>query len=171
MIVYIPIRSTEVIDERVNKALMAQSIESEIVLVETSPVSNCKRKGEFEGRDKIKSLASAIKDEYVTCNDSDSVHLFTDNLSLMKDYLEKNLSVGVVALWGHKNKAFQYPQNRHITLACTMWRREVLANICSLDFEGSDYKGCCCQRYKDSVIAQGYEMRYLDGMVRIKEIA
>jgi hypothetical protein len=166
---YIPIRTTDILDPRVERAIVAQSLGAEIELVWNTPVSTCKRKGEFEGRDKIRELVKSGNNDIVVLNDSDIRHLFVDNFKCQFDYLSSNKDVGVVGLWSRRIP-LSSPLDAHVKMQCTMWRKEVLVNMPLLDFEGSNYNCCHCMRYKQAVEAMGFKMVYLDGMRRIIEI-
>ena len=162
MIVFVPIRSTEILSENVRKSILAQTIKSEIQLIENIPYSVNGRKFEHEARDLIRVYVQSITDKYVVTNDSDVRHLFVDNFECMASFLDKNQDVGAVSLWNGRNNL------NHIAPECCMWRREILGNICQLVFDGADHLQCCCDRYKKSIEEQGFKWVYLDTIKRIK---
>jgi hypothetical protein len=158
--VYIPIRSTELLDQKVEYSIKAQNIESDIELVINVPLSS-DRQSLNKARDNIK-MAALSTDKYVITQDNDIVHLFVDNFECMISFLDSNTNFGAVSLWaGRKNL-------NHITPECCLWRREVLANVCILT--GTDAQRCCCDRYVDSVRKQGFDICYIDTLKRIREI-
>lgn len=162
MIVFIPIRSTECLDKRVEKSILGQTTSADIKLIENIPISTNGRKSEHEARDAIKSYAQNSTDKYLITNDSDTMQLYADNFQCMIDLMDKQTDIGAVALWSGENKI------HHIRPQCCLWKREVLANICQLTVEGANHKMCCCDRYKESVEKQGFKMVYLDLLKRIR---
>ena len=171
MIVLIPIRNTDVLDARISKSIKAQSIATQIGTVENSPVSTLKRKGEFEGRDKIVRMCAEIKDDYVVTQDSDTQHLFTDNIECMKKFLDNNKDVGMVSLWWLEAPRANCPiQSAHVKLSCAMWRTIVLAQMPILINADTNYDECCCFTYEKAIGALSFRATYLDDMKRIKDL-
>ena len=165
MIVLIPIRSIELLNQRVEQGILSQTIAAEIKLFVNIPLSNNRRKSEHEARDLIKSYAQKSIEKYLITNDNDAMHLYADNFQCLVDFIDKNPDVGAVALWSGSSNSVN-----HIKPECCLWRREVLANICQLNIEGADHKTCCCERYRKSVEKQGFIIVYLDLLKRIKTI-
>jgi hypothetical protein len=169
MKVLIPIRCTEFLDANVEKSIKAQTFATEIELFLNSPMSQYKRKGEFEGRDAIIKRVDSIIDPYVVTNDSHAKHLFIDNFQCMYDALENDEKLGAVSLW-RSNGAMAHPADKHMTLSCVMWRTKVLSRMPLLHVKEIYEAGhCCCNTYKAAVESQGYSMRFLDGIKRINE--
>jgi len=169
MKIYIPIKTTDVLDSRVEKSLLMQTLPTELILVPNVPLSTCKRKGEFEGRDKIVELVKRQKDEIIVESDADAQQLFADNLQCQLDFLNNNSDVGVVALFW-KDGGFTPPYSTHVKMTCTMWRKKVLINMPQLDYEGACYSHCHCMAYKDAVEKQGYKMCYIDPIRRVRHL-
>ena len=164
MITFIPIRKTEVLDKNVEKGILFQTIPTEIVLVENSPVSYEKRKGEFEGRNKIIEIAKE-KYEFTIVNDSNIHHLFVDNYCCMWKCLNENLDIGAISLW-YRDGGYRPETNKHIKQTCVMWRTNLLKKMPIL----TDYKFCCCHSYKETLDLLGYKIIYLDGTKRVEEL-
>jgi hypothetical protein len=169
MKIYIPIRITDILNENVKKGLLAQTIPVEIILVPNTPISKYKRKGEFEGRDRIIDLVNQQDDEIIVQSDSDIHQLYVDNLQCQLDFLNNNLDVGVAALFWSEG-GFNPPYSTHVKMACTMWRKKVLINMPKLDYPGACYDHCLCMVYKKEVEKQGYKMCYIDELKRVQHL-
>ena len=171
MIVLIPNRNTDILDARVIKSITAQNIPVQIGIIENTPVSGMKRKGEFEGRDKIVEICRGIKDDYVVTNDSDTQHLYVDNLDFMRGYLDLHKNIGMVSLWWLDAPRDTRPnQKDHVKLGCAMWRTSILAQMPILSGPESNYDVCCCFTYKKAIEALGFGAGYLDDLKRIKDL-
>jgi hypothetical protein len=163
---YIPISILDALDARVKKSILNQTVKTDIELVWNTPFSSCKRKGEFEGRDKIVKGVD-LADRYCVVNDSDIRHLYADNFECQEKYLNENKNVGAVCLFWNGSKT---PNINYLRIASTMWRTEILAKMPMLDYDGGEYGCCHCMRYKSAVESFGYKIVILDNMQRIKEI-
>jgi hypothetical protein len=169
MRVLIPIRCTENLDANVEKSIKAQTVNVIIELFQNTPVSTCKRKGEFEGRDAIVLRAKEIDDEYVVSNESAGEHLYVDNFKCMQDKMQSDKKLGAVALWRFRG-AFSKPCSEHVVGSCVMWRTKILAQMPVLNIpEIYASRACSCMRYKDAVEALGFKMCYLDDIRRVRE--
>ena len=168
MKVFIPIRSTEILNDEVKNSILNQSEKADIELIVTTPSFQLKRKGEFEARDLIVNKANNLLDKYVVVNDSDTSHLYNNNFKHMIEFLNNNEKVGAVVLWNSIIK-FKEPIV-HYRLACTMFRTEILKQMPQLNIEGSDFNKCCCIRYKQKIEELGYQISYIDDIKRISEL-
>lgn len=163
---YIPIAIIDALDARVEKSILNQTVKTDIELVWNTPVSSCKRKGEFEGRDKIVKGVDLV-DQYCVVNDSDIKHLYVDNFENQKQLLDNNNNIAAVCLfWGNTGK----PNINYLRIASTMWRTKILSKMPMLDYDGGEYGCCNCMRYKSAVESFGYKIVILDSVQRIKEI-
>jgi len=168
MKVFIPIRSTEVLTENVQKSIEVQG--GEIILVENEPLSMLSRRAsEWQARDEIVNTVKLLTDKYVVTNDANGWHKYVDNFACMEAALYCDPGLGAVGLWRQGQAPAKIPENFPVYLSCVMWRREVLAAMPKLT-GNCDPKSCCCHYYGEAVRAMGYKYEFLDSIHRIQEV-
>jgi len=115
-------------------------------------------------RNKILQIAKEFNNEYFIMQDSDILHYYQNNFSLMLDFLQSNKDVGVVALRKNRGKSSLFES--HILNACVMVRSSIIDYI---QFSGLT-NSCTCKNMTLSLQKEGIPIVYLDSIIRIREL-
>jgi hypothetical protein len=181
MKVLIPISRRSEIRAEALESILNQTMTVELEYYFNTPDEKLKRKGQFEGYDKIVDRAKqfirfSIKQpphpwphDCVVVNEANAKHTSCYNYELMAKAMFNDANIGAIALW-RTYGALQPPNSEHVVNSCVMWRTEILAQMPKLDYPGADYENHCCPKYKDAVESLGYTMKYLDGVKRIERL-
>jgi hypothetical protein len=169
MKVFIPIRTTERLNQNVEQSIEAQG--GDIHLVYNEALSTLPRRvSEWLARDDIVDIAKGLSDEYVVTNDANAWHLYADNFKCMQKTLDENRKLGAVGLFRNKTgHDFKMPEINHVYLSSVMWRRKILAAMPELTGKCNPVS-CCCHYYGEAVRAMGYKYEFVDALQRVKEI-
>jgi len=166
MKVLVPVSKYRPVPEEVLESIRVQGIEPEIVDCTFDPEIP-KRKRIAMAKTRCKEIGLASKDDYVVINDSDLLHLKTDNFTLMQMFLEKHKDFGAVSLsratYGASGLVYNEDTYKHVCSGVIMFTRKGLTDV---SFSLYENKPTCFSIGKTLLIAD-QKYGYVDAICRI----